>query len=83
MIEPLDSRESRLRSVLKAITCRITGTATAMGLTSAVAGIPVTAPAIGGVESGAKPVICYAHESAWQKVPIGGIRRLTHYRHRG
>jgi len=85
MNEPMDlreSRESRLRSVLKAITYRITGTVTTMGLAYAVTGEPVTALAIGGVEPVVKVVIYYVHERVWQKVPIGSIRRLAHIRHR-
>ena len=38
MSNPTELRESRLRSVLKAITYRITGTLTTMGLAYAVTG---------------------------------------------
>jgi len=77
MSTPSDLRESRLRSVLKAITYRITGTLTTMGLAYAVTGEVVTALAIGSVEPVVKLVVYYLHERAWQNVPIGTIRRLT------
>jgi len=83
MNEPMElreSRESRLRSVLKAITYRITGTVTTMGLAYAVTGEAVTALAIGGAEPVVKLVVYYVHERAWQKVPIGRIRSLAHFR---
>lgn len=75
-------RESRLRSVLKAITYRITGTLTTMGLAYAVTGEAVTALAIGSVEPVVKLVVYYLHERAWQFVPIGTIRRMLHGRGR-
>ena len=75
-------RESRLRSVLKAITYRITGTLTTMGLAYAVTGEAVTALAIGSVEPVVKLVVYYLHERAWQFVPIGTIRRMLHRRGR-
>jgi uncharacterized membrane protein len=75
-------RESRLRSVLKAITYRITGTLTTMGLAYAVTGEAVTALAIGSVEPVVKLVVYYLHERAWQFVPIGTIRRVLRGRGR-
>jgi uncharacterized membrane protein len=75
-------RESRLRSVLKAITYRITGTLTTMGLAYAVTGEAVTALAIGSVEPVVKLVVYYLHERAWQFVPIGTIRQMLHGRGR-
>ena len=82
MSNPTELRESRLRSVLKAVTYRITGTFTTMGLAFAVTGEATTALAIGSVEPIVKLVVYYLHERAWQFVPVGTIRRLAHLRRR-
>jgi uncharacterized membrane protein len=75
----LDARESRIRSVLKALTYRATGTATTMGLTYAVTGEVAVALAIGSIEPVVKIVVYYLHERAWQHVPLGTVRRLGRY----
>ena len=72
------ARESQLRSVLKAVTYRITGTVTTGLITFYVTGEFVTALAIGSIEPFVKLVVYYVHERAWQRVPIGTIRRLAH-----
>ncbi len=72
------ARESPLRSILKAITYRITGTVTTALITFAVTGELVTALAIGSIEPFVKLVVYYVHERAWQRVPIGTIRRIGH-----
>ena len=82
MSTPTNLRESRLRSVLKAITYRITGTLTTMGLAYSVTGEVVTALAIGSVEPVVKLAVYYLHERAWQYVPVGTIRRLAHLKRR-
>jgi uncharacterized membrane protein len=73
-----ESYESRLRSILKAVTYRIIGTLTTFGITFAVTGEIVTAIAIGGVEPVVKMIVYYFHERAWQCVPHGAIRQLGH-----
>lgn len=70
------ARESRARSVAKALTYRITGTLVTMALTFAVTGEVTAALAVGSVEPVLKIVVYYLHERAWQCVPIGTIRRL-------
>ena len=70
-------RESQLRSLLKAITYRITGTITTALVTLAVTGEVTTALAVGTIEPFVKLVIYYVHERAWQRVPIGTVRRLV------
>ena len=70
------SRESRLRSLLKAISYRIIGTLTTASVALAVTGDATTAIAIGTVEPVAKIVIYYVHERLWQMAPRGFIRRL-------
>jgi uncharacterized membrane protein len=75
-------RESRFRSVLKAITYRITGTLATAGITFAVTGEILTAFAVGIIEPAIKIVIYYLHERAWQQVPRGHVRRWLHWRER-
>ena len=60
--------ESRLRSVAKAFTWRITATLTTAIIAFLVTGELGTAIAIGGIEFLAKFVIYYAHERAWVRV---------------
>ncbi len=69
-------RESRLRSLLKAVTYRITGTITTALIVFGVTGELTIAFAVGFVEPIAKIVIYYVHERLWQLVPHGAIRRL-------
>lgn len=69
-------RESRLRSILKAITYRITGTITTAGIVFVVTGDLAVTAAIGFFEPVAKIVIYYLHERAWQMIPRGTIRHL-------
>jgi len=71
-----EQRESRLRSVLKAITYRIIGTVTTAVVALAVTGEVTVALAIGAVEPFAKIIIYYLHERAWQLLPRGYIRRF-------
>jgi len=71
-------RESPLRSVLKAITYRITGTITTAIVTFGVTGELATAVAVGSVEPFVKLAVYYLHERLWQRVPIGTVRRLAH-----
>ena len=73
-------RESQLRSILKAVTYRISGTITTAGITFLVTGDITTALAVGGVEPIVKLFVYYAHERLWQRVPIGTIRRLAYPR---
>jgi uncharacterized membrane protein len=70
------ARESRLRSLLKAISYRIIGTVTTAGVALGVTGDATTAITIGTVEPIAKIIIYYVHERAWQLAPRGFIRRL-------
>jgi uncharacterized membrane protein len=71
-------RESSLRSFLKAITYRITGTLTTGLITFGVTGELTTALAVGSIEPFIKLIVYYVHERAWQRVPIGTVRRLAH-----
>ena len=75
-ITRLSDRESRIRSLLKAITYRITGTITTTLIVFLVTGELTIAFAIGVVEPVAKIIVYYLHERAWQLVPRGTIHRL-------
>ena len=70
------SRESHLRSILKAITYRVVGTLTTGLLAYAVTRDLRFSLTIGALEPLVKMAIYYLHERAWQKVPRGAVRRL-------
>lgn len=71
------ARESRTRSIAKALTYRVTGTATTVAVTFAVTGEAAAAIAVGSLEPVLKIVVYYAHERAWQSVPIGTMRKIA------
>jgi uncharacterized membrane protein len=71
------ARESQLRSILKALTYRATGTVTTFLVTLSVTGELTVALAVGGIEPLVKIVVYYVHERAWQRVPAGTIRRVS------
>jgi uncharacterized membrane protein len=62
-------RESRLRSLLKALSWRILGTVTTATVAYVIVGEVLSAVLIGGVEFFLKFAIYYAHERAWQLIP--------------
>ncbi len=63
--------ESRTRSLLKAISWRITATLTTMIIAYVITGQIDAAVAIGSIEFFLKFVIYYVHERAWLKIKIG------------
>ena len=65
------AKESHLRSVVKGISWRLTGTADTMLISYLITGNPMTALKIGGVEIFTKLVLYYFHERVWQKVGWG------------
>ena len=71
-----DLKESRLRSVLKAISYRILGTLTTGLLTWWITGDVTAAMMIGASEPLFKMALYYLHERAWQQLPRGGLRSL-------
>ena len=71
-------RESALRSLLKAVTYRVTGTITTALVTWFVTGEFATALAVGSIEPFVKLIVYFVHERIWQRVPIGTVRRLVH-----
>ena len=61
-------KESKLRSLFKTLTWRITATLTTIGIAYFIIGDVSVALAIGGIEFFAKMVIYYMHERLWSKV---------------
>ncbi len=70
-------RDSRLRSVLKALSWRVLATLTTIAIAYFIVGDVKVALKIGAVEVVAKMLIYYLHERAWAKVPLGTVRRWT------
>ena len=70
-------RESRLRSVLKALSWRVLATLTTIAIAYFIVGDVKVALKIGAVEVVVKMLIYYLHERAWAKVPLGTVRRWT------
>ena len=70
------SKESHLRSVLKAITYRIVGTMTTGLLAYAITGDFRVSLTIVAFEPLVKTLVYYAHERIWQRVPRGTVRKL-------
>lgn len=80
MSTSMDLKESRLRSVLKAISYRVVGTLTTGVLAYAVTGDFKIAVAISPLEPIVKTIVYYLHERAWQQVPRGTVRKLLRSR---
>jgi uncharacterized membrane protein len=71
-------RESHLRSLLKAVSYRVTGTITTAVLVLMLTGDMAIALTIGAVEPAIKVLIYYLHERAWQCIPRGAVREFWH-----
>ncbi len=69
-------KESRLRSLLKAISWRIVATTTIMAIAYFTTGDLKIAVTIGALEFFIKLALYYLHERAWQSVPRGKIREI-------
>ena len=81
MSKPSQSKESRLRSILKAISWRIVATLTTGTIAYFVTGNIEIAVTIGGTEVVLKIFLYYFHERAWQMMPMGTIRKLYRWKH--
>jgi uncharacterized membrane protein len=64
-------RESRLRTVIKALTWRFIATSTTMALAYAATGDIKIAGAIGAADVVIKLFFYYTHERAWGRIPWG------------
>ncbi len=75
-------KESRTRSILKAITWRLIATGTTFTLaylvfsTSDCEDVMEKSSIVAGLELVIKLVIYYVHERVWQLAPTGSIRKL-------
>jgi uncharacterized membrane protein len=63
--------ETHSRSLLKAISWRVTGTIDTMLISLVITGSLKLAAAIGITEVATKSLLYYLHERAWLKVPYG------------
>lgn len=70
------SRESHVRSMLKAFSWRIVATTTTTLIAWWMTGEVGTALSIGSIEFFIKFFVYYAHERIWQLVPRGAVRKL-------
>ncbi len=68
--------ESRLRSVLKAVSWRVLATLTTMVIAYFVTGNVGDALKIGSVEVVVKLVIFYLHERTWAQLSLGAVRKM-------
>lgn len=69
-------RESRTRSVLKALSWRVIATSTIIAIAYFTTGDIQAALEIGAIEFFIKFALYYMHERAWQLAPRGTIRKL-------
>ncbi len=70
-------KESRVRSLLKAVSWRVIATITTILIVLLISGDIGSALAIGGIEFFAKFLVYYLHERLWQIVPRGRIREAV------
>ena len=75
-----NTKESRLRSVLKGVTWRFVATATIIVLAYLKTGSISFALELGALEFIIKFVLYYLHERVWQMVPRGSVRKLINTR---
>ncbi len=73
------SNEHRSRSILKAISYRVTGTISTFLVAYFITGEIGIALSIGGVEAVTKMFIYYWHERLWDKIKFGKKTPLPEY----
>lgn len=73
MADDKPKKESHTRSLLKALSWRVTATATTMVIAYLITGEVKSALTIGAWEFALKFGIYYMHERAWQTLPRGTI----------
>jgi uncharacterized membrane protein len=66
--------EKHYRSLVKAISWRVTGSLDTLIISFCITGKVKWAFAITGVELFTKVFLYYAHERVWNKIPLGKIR---------
>lgn len=65
--------EQKRRSIVKAITWRITGTIDTFCLAWIITGKPVVAATLSSVEVVTKMVLYYLHERTWTRISFGKV----------
>ena len=73
-MSPAQEMESKVRSLLKAVSWRMIATMTTILIAWAIYRDIRPALTIGGIEFFAKFLVYYLHERLWQKVPRGAFR---------
>lgn len=73
------SRESHYRSLIKGISWRVLGTVDTIVLSWILSGRLSLGLKIGATEVVTKIALFYMHERAWQRVPIGTVRKLFRF----
>lgn len=68
-------KESRTRSILKALSWRVIATSTLIGIAYFSTGDIQLALEMGAIEFFIKLIIYYLHERLWQIIPRGSIRK--------
>ncbi len=69
-------KESRTRSILKALSWRVIATSTIIGIAYFTTGDIHLALEMGAIEFFIKLIIYYLHERLWQTIPRGSIRKV-------
>jgi len=64
-------REKHYRSIVKALSWRITGTVDTIVISYLITGTIKLALSIGFVELFTKVVLYYTHERVWNRIPLG------------
>jgi len=71
--------EHRYRSIVKAISWRVTGSIDTFVVSYVITGKPILALSISGVEVFTKIGLFYFHERVWNKLSFGRIKELPDY----
>jgi uncharacterized membrane protein len=74
--EPVQLRDSKVRSMLKAISWRVVGTIDTIFVSYLWTGDTSKALKIGGTDVLTKILLYYLHERVWARVPLGTVRRI-------
>ena len=79
VVNSMSCRESRCRSIAKAVSWRVTGSIVTMGLAWAMTGESRTAAAIGLGDTIIKLCLFYAHERVWDRINFGRFFKEPDY----
>jgi uncharacterized membrane protein len=71
--------EKHYRSVLKALSWRLTGTMDTIVVSFIVTRHVTTALSIGGIEVCTKILLYYVHERVWNRIKLGRVKPISDY----